>query len=50
MAEKQIRTRKAIDEILEGFEEENRSVEEGEEGETEIEENARELRRLRPYQ
>ncbi|PCH33837.1 hypothetical protein WOLCODRAFT_61797 [Wolfiporia cocos MD-104 SS10] len=50
MAERGIRMRTGLDEVLEGQEEQREEGQEGEEyGEEDIEENARELRRLMPY-
>jgi hypothetical protein len=51
MAERQLRTRKALDEILKGWEEEEGYVEETDESEKdcEIEEDAKELRRRMPF-
>lgn len=51
MAERGIRMRKGLDEMVEGWMEEREQRDEvNEEGmEDEIEHNARELRRLRPY-
>ncbi|KAL6310050.1 DUF1740-domain-containing protein [Sparassis latifolia] len=50
MAERGVRMRQGLDEMLEGWTEEREArVESGSEGEEEIETRARELRRLRPY-
>lgn len=50
MAERQIRMRKGLDEMLEGWEmPRNREGSESDSGGSEIEHNAKELRRLMPY-
>lgn len=49
MAERELRTRKGLDEMLEGWEEEERMNEDSEDSGDEIEHNAKELRRLMPY-
>jgi hypothetical protein len=50
MAERQLRMRKALDEMLEGWEMPKHEEESESEGEgSEIEHNAQELRRLMPY-
>ena len=50
MAERELRTRKGLDEFLEGWEEDMAAQEEdGEDGADELEYNANELRRLMPY-
>ncbi|CCL98994.1 uncharacterized protein FIBRA_01002 [Fibroporia radiculosa] len=49
MAERGIRMRNGLEEMLEGWSEERRDDDRGSDAEDEIEYNARELRRLRPY-
>ena len=49
MAERGLRLRHGLDEMLEGWQETTIEGEDNEYGEEEVEERARELRRLRPY-
>ena len=49
MAERGIRMRRGLDEMLEGWTEEDEDNREASDSEDEIEHSARELRRLMPY-